>query len=382
MSNMRKRICIIRSNPIKPDSRVEKEAWTLTKLGYDIHILAWDRDSNHKEEKGNVVVNGVSIPITRLGYKATFGEGFKNIIPFLQFQCHMRQWLRKNNFDVVHACDFDTAFSSIGIARKKHEKFVFDIFDFLFGEPHNFFQYCVKKAQYKIINKADATIICTEERKEQIAGSKPHKLAVVHNTPSMKQLGNKAFLDNEGSKEKIKVVYVGILQDFRLLIEVTNCIVKMENVEFHVGGFGKYSDYFQMMANKNSRIKFYGRLLYGQTLELERNCDIMLAIYDPNIENHRYAAPNKFYEGLMLGKPLIMARKTGMSEIVKKNSIGVLIDYSEEGFALGLEKLIACKEKWPNMSMKMQALYEKCYNWGIMEKRLATLYQDLLFMQP
>ena len=34
----------------------------------------------------------------------------------------------------------------------------------------------------------------------------------------------------------------------------------------------------------------------------------MTAIYDPNISNHYYAAPNKFYEALMLGKPLIMVK--------------------------------------------------------------------------
>ena len=36
-----KKVCIIRSNPVRPDSRVEKEAWTLKKNGYDVHILVF-----------------------------------------------------------------------------------------------------------------------------------------------------------------------------------------------------------------------------------------------------------------------------------------------------------------------------------------------------
>ena len=44
-----KKVCIIRSNPVRPDSRVEKEAWTLKKNGYDVHILAWDRSTNIRE---------------------------------------------------------------------------------------------------------------------------------------------------------------------------------------------------------------------------------------------------------------------------------------------------------------------------------------------
>lgn len=44
--NGKTRVCILRSNPVRPDSRVEKEAWSLAKAGYDVHILAWDRDTN------------------------------------------------------------------------------------------------------------------------------------------------------------------------------------------------------------------------------------------------------------------------------------------------------------------------------------------------
>ena len=124
MSKKNKSICIIRSNPVCPDSRVEKEAWTLKKSGYDVHILAWDRSSDIYEVNTFIDVIDEKIPITRLGHKATFGEGFKNIKAYLSFQFHMRKWLRKQKFDIIHACDFDTAFSSISIAKKKKIKFI------------------------------------------------------------------------------------------------------------------------------------------------------------------------------------------------------------------------------------------------------------------
>ena len=79
MKDIKKSVCIIRSNPVRPDSRVEKEAWALKKAGYDVHILAWDRDTDIRETESSISVAETEIPITRLGYKATFGEGFKNI---------------------------------------------------------------------------------------------------------------------------------------------------------------------------------------------------------------------------------------------------------------------------------------------------------------
>ena len=180
---MRKKVCIIRSNPVRPDSRVEKEAWTLLKEGYDVHILSWDRDSNHDEQDGFIFVADERIPITWLGYKAAFNEGMKSLKPYMKFQFHMRRWIQqhRNEIDVIHACDFDTAFFSRGKSIGK--RFVFDIFDFLYGEPKSILQFAVKRAQLCLINSADATIICTEERREQIHDAHPKRLAVIHNTP-------------------------------------------------------------------------------------------------------------------------------------------------------------------------------------------------------
>ena len=149
------------------------------------------------------------------------------------------------------------------------------------------------------------------------------------------------------------------------------------NLEFHVGGFGSMDSFFNDMAEKWDNISFYGRLSYDQTLSLENECDIMLAIYDPTIANHRFAAPNKFYESLMLGKPVIMVRGTGMSQIVEDNDIGVLIDYSKEGFIDGVNRLIDRKDDWASMGERMKAIYRNQYCWDEMERRLVQLYTEL-----
>jgi glycosyltransferase involved in cell wall biosynthesis len=103
----------------------------------------------------------------------------------------------------------------------------------------------------------------------------------------------------------------------------------------------------------------------------------MLAIYDPTFENHRFAAPNKFYESLMLGKPVIMARGTGMSEIVENNAIGELIEYSKEGFIDGVNRLIKRKDEWYLIGNRMKEIYRNQYCWDEMERRLIQLYADL-----
>lgn len=370
---------MIRSNPVCPDSRVEKEAWSLTKAGYDVHILAWDRSGNHDEEESSIKVADVEILITRFGHKAAFGAGMRSIVPYLSFQWSINRWLRKHRteYDAVHACDFDTAFFSYRYVLKEKKKFVFDIFDILVSNPDSFFRRCIFKAEHSIIPKADAVIICTESRKSQLREYTPKKLAVIHNTPMEQMLPREGTEVFRVSGDKVKVVYVGILQENRMLIELLDYFKSHPEMEFHVGGFGRLEESFIKAAQEHQNIFFYGKIPYENTLELENKCDIMLAIYNPALENHRNAAPNKFYESLMLGKPVIMVKGTGMSDIVLQHGIGELIDYSEESFSEGLERLIKNRDNWGIMSERMKELYRENYDWSEMGRRLTDLYSTL-----
>jgi len=374
---MKTSICIIRSNPVRPDSRVEKEAWSLVRAGYNVHILAWDRDSDHPEEQGFITVADERIPITWLGYKAAYSAGMKSLKPFFRFQIHMRRWLKKHkrDFDVIHACDFDTAFFSRRITRK--QRFIFDIFDFLYAEPKTFLQRIVRKIQIHIINQADATIVCTEQRKEQIAGSHPKKLVVIHNTPFKQQQSGAEEFCLQSDSPRPKIAYVGILAEERMLTSVGRCMERLPDVELHIAGFGQLESFFTKLSQETDNVYFYGRIPYNQALQLEAECDIMTAIYDPSNENCRRAAPNKFYESLMLGKPVVMVKGTGMSDLVDQHNIGTLIDFSEEGFENGIHELIRRREEWPDISARMKCIYRDNYSWDVMNKRLIELYLQL-----
>lgn len=344
--------------------------------GHYVTIVAWDRDSNHPMSEEVLKTFGVEIPIVRFGYKAAFGAGMKSLKAYLKFQYSIYNWLvcNKDKYDIIHACDFDTAFTSCIFHKLHKKKLVFDQFDFLYCIPQNIFQKTIRWLQHRITDSADATIICTEERKKQLVGSIPKNLTIIHNTPPKVQIDLKKSGVNNG---KIKVCYVGILQEHRLLQEISEYFKTHPEVELHIGGFGKYENLYKKLSIEYDNIKFYGRLQYDQTLMLEKSCDIMLAIYAPYIDNHIYAAPNKFYESLMLAKPLIMVKNTGMSSIVETEDIGINIEYSLEGFTIGLEKLIKRKNEWQAMGERMIKIYNENYSWEEMKKRLINLYDTI-----
>lgn len=60
----------------------------------------------------------------------------------------------------------------------------------------------------------------------------------------------------------MKIVYVGILQDKRFIKELADIVKDNNECELHIGGFGKFENYFQYMASKYENIKYYGKLPY------------------------------------------------------------------------------------------------------------------------
>lgn len=373
-------IIFLRSNPVDPDSRVEKEVNALLRFGHSVRILAWDRNSKHEVRRSTIRLENGEVDIYRFGIPASFGGGFKkNLLPLLKFQASIYKWLNENkcSFDAIHACDFDTAFISSKIAFNFKKKFIYDIFDYYvdaFNVPE-ILKPVIEKKDKAIMNRADAVIICNEKRKKQIAGANPKKLVVIHNTPP--SYDSKSLGTFNLNKDKIKIVYVGILDEGRLIKETAEIIKENLNYEYHVAGFGRMASLMEDMSRMYDNIFFYGKIPYIQALKLENSCDIMTALYDPSVPNNFYAAPNKFYEALMLGKPIIVVKNTGIDDIVKENNIGTIINYSKNDLDIGIKSLVNMRAEWENISTKMKSIYYNQYSWDKMEDRLQALYGDI-----
>ncbi len=376
----KKRVVLIRSNPVRPYPRLEKMANCLVKNGHHVTVLAWDRDENYKPREEILSLKSADVKIVRVGIKGQFSGGFKkNLKGLIKFQLFIIKWLirYKKEYDVVHAYDFDTGYTAGKCARIFRKKFIYDIPDY-YVESHGLDKSrigkIIKGMEDRVISRADATIICTEQRREQIKDATPKKLYVIHNTPDTGVDGDEIKIPGE----KLKLVYVGILGRSRFIDKICDVVSKRNDCEFHIGGFGgNMEGYFEKAAQEHNNIFYYGRIFYDKTLQLEKECDVMCALYDPSVPNHYYAAPNKFYESLMLGKPLIMAKNTGMASVVEENQIGEVIEYNEAAFNEAIDRLIASKDTWQQIGARSKNLYEEFYCWQKMEEKIIELYQNI-----
>jgi len=368
------------------DSRLYRAANALAKNDHNVSMLILDRSNNYSLKKEYMLLGTKEkmYKITKylIGYKGKHGEGFRNLKAFIKFQFYIFKFIFSNKFniDVVHAFNLDTGFIIALTKQILNKKFVYDICDF-YSISHKMPKILckfVKKIEYFVINNSDATIICSNKRKKQILGTKPKRLIVIYNTPDNFLIPEKSYILN--NTDRIKIGYIGTLGSHRMLSELLEVVSKNLFLELHIGGFGceKMEKEIKEYQCRCSNIIFYNEVSYDIALSIENQCDLLTALYDPVLENHKYAAPNKFFEGLMLGKPLIMIKDSGFSEFVSEYDIGVVMkEANKEALKKSIIELINRKNEWSEMSKRMKVLYKNRFSWNKMENRLLGLYSEL-----
>jgi glycosyltransferase involved in cell wall biosynthesis len=97
----------------------------------------------------------------------------------------------------------------------------------------------------------------------------------------------------------------------------------------NVAGYGDQNITSKLEANKDCpHIKYYGKVTYTDGLRIMYNSDIIYAMYSKKNPNHLFAAPNKYYEAMFVGKPIITTNGIIVADKVKENHFGYSIDES------------------------------------------------------
>lgn len=364
---VKKCIAYLRSTAIYNDSRATKEINSYNKNDNKVLAFGWNRKLetiNFDDKKLNKYF--------LLNLKANYGSGLKGLFKMLKFEFWLNKQLKLNidEIDIIHACDFDTAFVASHICKKYNKKLIYDIYDY-YVDCHNlgFLKSIIEKKDINVINYSDCVLLCTEKRKEQISKSHPKRIEVIHNSPNIID----SILKKHTKINKINVGYFGILQDDRLLIEISKEIIKNKNIVLHIGGFGKYEEYFSDLSKRYSNVIFYGTLSYSEVLKLEQKCDILFATYNPKVKNHKYSAPNKVYEAMALVLPIIVCKDTGIDDLVISENLGEVINYDASEFIDAVFKRI--KLDFHNSNN----IFKNKYSWEIMEYKLSSVVKDLRY---
>lgn len=380
------RLVYIHSNSEK-DVRMLKEIESLLDehVFSDVKILYWDRDGSSDNK---IAFNNGRAELVKFKKKATFGVGAKkNMLSRLSFFTFVVRWLLKNkhSIDAIHIVNFELAFLIYLIKPLIGKKvLVYDVYDYIVDGYGNSLPFVIKK-MIGLFNKAivrsfSFTLVASENRVKQIDELENKKVIVIENAPNYN--GSQVVpTTNMPDNGRITLVYVGVLSKNRYLVELAEIVNNSKDYELYIGGFGILEGKIRMIADHSPYVHFLGRLEYADVLALEKNADAMVALYSLALPNNVYAAPNKFYESMFLGKPVVMVKGSGMSEYVDEFGYGVTVEDSITGLESGLNELKMNLSKYKLAASHLKEQYDNKFSWNIMKRRLVKAYESALLLQ-
>ena len=349
------KIELFRSNNIFA-SRVNKYVNFYKRSGINFTAIGWDRGGEGKEVKHYEFCH----------YKAgTNKGGFQAMKDHSKWMWFVFRYLMKHkDVTTIHACDLNVAFPA-AIFKKFFKRDVVLIFDVCDWFSDNFARY---KTLCKILSQmekfackqADHIIICEPERRAQITFRLDKEPVVLPNIPEISDdwhfRKSEKYAFNNGW---ITIGYFGGFSMNRFLPELLE-LTKTENFNLLIAGYGNKTIEAKCEEVKDrDNVKYFGRLSMKEGLEMEANADIISTIYCKTNPNHVFAAPNKFYEALSLGKAILTNKGIIVEDKVKKNNIGFAIEETPESFKEWLNKLT--KEDVECCGQNSQQLWDTTY---------------------
>ncbi|OGO25453.1 MAG: glycosyltransferase WbuB [Chloroflexi bacterium RBG_16_52_11] len=377
---MAARILICRSNPVAPDPRVEKTARALFSRGYRVQIVGWDRTGKLPEADR---LSGAieEIVLFRLPIEGKFGHGVGNLPNLLRWQWGLLSWLmrRRNEYDIIHACDFDTVLPALFCKRLWGKTVVYDVFDFYADHLRStpgWIKSMIRWIDLQALHRVDAILLADESRTAQIAAAAPRKVEVIYNTPQ--DVLGQVTPSTRPPSSRLHLAYIGLLQVERGLMEMLAVLERHPEWTLDLAGFGGDEADIQSAAAGLPNVTWHGRVSYERAIQLSAAADVLFATYDPAIPNHRYASPNKLFEAMMLGKPILVCEDTNIDRLVAAADCGVVIPYGKiPALESALTHLATDAGYCDQLGKNARRAYEGTYSWAKMEARLLDFYAAL-----
>ena len=181
-------------------------------------------------------------------------------------------------------------------------------------------------------------------------------------------------LDND--EEKF-LIYQGALNVGRGIELMIDSMVGLKEFKLLIVGEGDISEELKAQVVEmrlEDRILFQGRLLPDQLKKLTPTAVLGLSLEEDLGQNYRYALPNKLFDYIHAGIPVIVSDLPVMSKIVQEYGVGeVLKDRTPQGLSELIRKIHSKKESYE--ATLVEAV--KKLNWNQEKKTFQKLLDHL-----
>ncbi len=178
-------------------------------------------------------------------------------------------------------------------------------------------------------------------------------------------------------------IYQGHLMGERGIEQTMAAILDVPGAVLALLGFGTW---LERLTAETAAPPYRGRVYLlpavppDDLLRWTASADVAVMAIQPTTVNHRFTTPQKLFESMAAGVPVVASDLPGMAEIVGPEAVGVLCDpTSPRAIAAAISTIVLAppEERAALRAHVLRVAHER-YHWGAQLGTLFALYDELL----
>lgn len=371
----RAKVCILTTVHVPFDGRIfHKEARSLAKAGYDVSLIA-------RHDKAETVDGVRMVPLPKP--KNRFHR--MTAVTWRLYRLAVRE-----DADVYHFHDPELMIVGL-LLKARGKKVIWDVHEHYPNSIMDKFwiskglRRCVSKAfdlfERAVVRFFDLVIYTTP-----IVGARYEKM----NVPTAR-IENYPIVELSGTFKKDpqkKIIYLGAMSRIRGLVEVIEAFARLgkKHADWELVLLGEtrpasFEAELKALARQRGvegNVTFIPWVPYDEKEELSSQASIGVITYLP-YSNNTSCLPNKLFDYMLVGLPVVASNFPLYREIIEPNRCGVIVDPSRpDDIAEAMLYLVEHPEEARAMGERGLRAVRERYNWEHESDKLLSLYEALL----
>lgn len=339
-----KRIAVLVSNDLTHDQRVRKTCTVLREAGLEVTLVGRELPDSLPVERPYETV--------RLKLKHHAGPLF-----YASLQRALTRYLRSRaaDWDAIWSNDLDTLWPAFNASRRLRIPLIYDSHEYfteaagLTGRP--FPKWVWTQIEQRIFPKLKHVITVNESIARIYRDKYNVPVRVMRNVPSVKALppetpSRSALNLPEGP---LAILQGAFMDKDRGVVEAVKALPGIPELHLLLIGAGEEWQTAQQLRselNLEDRLTILPKQPYERLVAFTRSADVGLSLDKGTHFNYYYSLPNKLFDYIHAGIPVVVSPMPEVKKVVESYGIGSVVNgWSQEAIVSSLREVLSAPQK-------------------------------------
>ncbi len=321
------KVILLATSDLVADQRVHRTALSLHNAGYEVVAVGRHFSFTLKDLSSPFRIKHLRIPIS----KGFFFYALFNLSVFF--------YLIFCKFDVIQANDLDTLLAARLAGKLKGKPIVYDSHELFTEVPELINRPRVRRfwgwLEKHLVKGLKYCSAVSDGVANELKNRYEVHFRVIRNLPLAKSV------DNNYQSDRRTIIYQGALNLGRGIERLIAAMQFIHDTKLLIAGMGDIEDVLKNITYKlglENKVSFLGRVPHQNLHDITSKATIGVSLEEDMGLNYRFALPNKLFDYIQAGLPVLVSNLPEMKRIVEKFNIGTTISSDCNAYALA-EKL-------------------------------------------